>query len=97
MSNEMPDIGKISPEIFNELIFPRLGAMNKDLLVGPQNGVDVGIVEIGGVETAGGIGHNDTDFVCIIAPDNDVVVAVAIQIIHANLKWIIYKSGGDVV
>jgi len=48
MSNEMPDIGKISPEIFNELIFPRLGAMNKDLLVGPQNGVDVGIVEIGG-------------------------------------------------
>lgn len=48
MSNEMPEIGKISPEIFNELIFPRLGAKSDDILVGPQHGVDVGIVEIGG-------------------------------------------------
>jgi len=47
MSNEMPEIGKISPEIFNELIFPRLGAKSKNVLVGPQHGVDVGIVEIG--------------------------------------------------
>ncbi len=45
--SEMPEIGKISPEIFNELIFPRLGAKNKKVLVGPQHGVDVGIVEIG--------------------------------------------------
>jgi hydrogenase maturation factor len=45
--NEMPEIGKISPEIFNEIIYPRLGAKNKDILVGPQHGVDVGIVEIG--------------------------------------------------
>ncbi len=45
--NEMPEIGKISPEIFNELIFPRLGAKNANILVGPQHGVDVGIVEIG--------------------------------------------------
>ena len=47
MPNEMPEIGKISPEIFNELIFPRLGAKSDDILVGPQHGVDVGIVEIG--------------------------------------------------
>ena len=46
--SEMPDIGKISPEIFNELIFPRLGAKNTNILVGPQHGVDVGLVEIGG-------------------------------------------------
>ena len=46
--NEMPEIGKISPEIFNELIFPRLGAKSDKILVGPQHGVDVGIVEIGG-------------------------------------------------
>jgi hydrogenase maturation factor len=46
--SEMPEIGKISPEIFNELIFPRLGARNDKVLVGPQHGVDVGIVEIGG-------------------------------------------------
>jgi hydrogenase expression/formation protein HypE len=45
---EIPEIGKISPEIFNELIFPRLGANNTSILVGPQHGVDVGIVEIGG-------------------------------------------------
>lgn len=45
---EIPEIGKISPEIFNELIFPRLGAANNSILVGPQHGVDVGIVEIGG-------------------------------------------------
>jgi len=44
---EMPEIGKISPEIFNEVIFPRLGARSRDILVGPQHGVDVGIAEIG--------------------------------------------------
>jgi hydrogenase maturation factor len=46
--NEMPEIGKISPEIFRELIFPRLGASNDRIIVGPRHGVDVGIVEIGG-------------------------------------------------
>ena len=45
--NEMPEIGKISPEVFKELIFPRLGASSEKILVGPQHGVDVGIVEIG--------------------------------------------------
>jgi hydrogenase maturation factor len=46
MSN-LPEIGKISPEIFNELIFPRLGAKNKSIIVGPQHGVDVSIVRVG--------------------------------------------------
>ena len=45
--NELPEIGKVSPEIFNELIFPRLGANRGNIIVGPQHGVDVGIVEIG--------------------------------------------------
>jgi len=44
---EIPEIGKISAEIFKELIFPRLGAKDKSVLVGPQHGVDVGIAEIG--------------------------------------------------
>ena len=44
----MPEIGKISPQIFKELIFPRLGAKSGSVLVGPQHGVDAGIVEIGG-------------------------------------------------
>jgi hydrogenase expression/formation protein HypE len=45
--SELPEIGKISPEIFQELIFPRLGAKSKDVIVGPQHGVDVGIVKVG--------------------------------------------------
>jgi len=45
--SDLPEIGKISPETFNELIFPRLGAKSEHILVGPQHGVDVGIVEIG--------------------------------------------------
>ena len=46
-NQDLPDIGKISPGIFQELIFPRLGARRDTVLVGPQHGVDVGIVEIG--------------------------------------------------
>jgi hydrogenase expression/formation protein HypE len=45
---EIPEIGKISAEIFSELIFPRLGADDKNVLVGPRHGTDVGIAEIGG-------------------------------------------------
>jgi hydrogenase expression/formation protein HypE len=44
----MPEIGKIPPKLFDELIATRLGAKNDKVLVGPQNGVDAGIVEIGG-------------------------------------------------
>lgn len=45
--NELPEIGKLSPEVFNELIFTRLGAGNETVIVRPEHGVDVGIVEIG--------------------------------------------------
>lgn len=44
---EIPEIGKVSADIFSEIIFPRLGARNKDVLVGPKHGTDVGIAEIG--------------------------------------------------
>jgi hydrogenase expression/formation protein HypE len=47
MSNQLPDIGKISPEIFDELIFPHLGKKAMSVLVGPQHGVDIGIIDIG--------------------------------------------------
>jgi hydrogenase expression/formation protein HypE len=52
MKVKLPDIGKISPEVFEELIYPRLGAANPSILVPPQSGVDVGIVEIGGQAVA---------------------------------------------
>jgi hydrogenase expression/formation protein HypE len=45
--SEIPEIGKISSAIFNEIIYPRLGAQNKNVIVSPQHGVDVGIVQIG--------------------------------------------------
>jgi hydrogenase expression/formation protein HypE len=48
MVSELPEIGKISPQIFDEVILPRLGAPSKNILVGPQHGVDVGIIEVGG-------------------------------------------------
>lgn len=44
---ELPEIGKISAQIFEELIYPRLGAKSKSVLVGPMQGTDCGIVEIG--------------------------------------------------
>ncbi len=47
MKSKLPDIGKISPEVFEELIYPHLGHKRESVLVPPQNGVDVGIVEIG--------------------------------------------------
>lgn len=49
---ELPEIGKISREVFEYLIYPHLGAKSKSILVGPQHGVDVGIVEIGGKAVA---------------------------------------------
>ena len=45
---EIPEIGKISHDIFQEIIFSRLGASDRDILVGPAHGTDVGIAEIGG-------------------------------------------------
>src|SRR4030043_1059797 len=49
---KLPEIGKISAEVFEALIFPKLGAKSKKVIVKPQHGVDVGIVEIGGKAVA---------------------------------------------
>ncbi|MBN1505174.1 MAG: AIR synthase family protein [Candidatus Eisenbacteria bacterium] len=46
-TNELPAIGKISPEIFDEVIFPMLGRPDETLLVPPQHGVDFGVIDIG--------------------------------------------------
>jgi hydrogenase maturation factor len=46
--HDLPEIGKISPEIFEEIIYPRLGRRDPAVLVPPQHGVDVGVVDIGG-------------------------------------------------
>jgi hydrogenase maturation factor len=41
-------MGKISSEVFDELIYPHLGRRRSTVLVGPKHGVDIGIVDIGG-------------------------------------------------
>lgn len=46
-TEELPSAGKISPGIFDQVIYPRLGAKSKNVLVWPQHGVDCGIVDLG--------------------------------------------------
>jgi hydrogenase expression/formation protein HypE len=41
-----PRTGKATPELFEEVILRRLGATDRDVLVGPQHGVDVGVVRV---------------------------------------------------
>ncbi len=48
MPSELPEVGKISAGVFDELIFPRLGRRRRSVLVGPMHGVDIGVVDIGG-------------------------------------------------
>ncbi len=47
MKQKLPEIGKISQQVFEELIYPRLGAKSRNVLVGPMHGVDTGIVRVG--------------------------------------------------
>ncbi len=47
IKTKFPAIGKVSPEFFNEVIFPKLGKRREDVLVGPKHGVDTGIIKIG--------------------------------------------------
>jgi len=48
MKQEMPEIGKVSPDIFDQIILTQLGRRRAEVVVGPRNGVDVGITELGG-------------------------------------------------
>jgi hydrogenase expression/formation protein HypE len=47
MSADLPSIGKISAGFFDQVIYPHLGRRRREVLVGPQNGVDVGVVDLG--------------------------------------------------
>ncbi|MEO0080063.1 MAG: AIR synthase family protein [candidate division WOR-3 bacterium] len=47
MKYKLPEIGKVSQQVFEELIFPRLGARRQEVLVGPMHGVDTGIIRVG--------------------------------------------------
>lgn len=43
----LADVGKIPQAVFENVILPHLGWKRDDVLVGPCNGVDVGIVDLG--------------------------------------------------
>jgi hydrogenase expression/formation protein HypE len=43
-----PSVGKISAEVFEHLIFPRLGRSRESVLVGPRAGCDCAIIDLGG-------------------------------------------------
>jgi len=44
---KLPELGKIHPEFFNKVIYPRLGAKDASVIVKPQHGVDFGVVDLG--------------------------------------------------
>ncbi|SNZ12484.1 Hydrogenase maturation factor [Natronoarchaeum philippinense] len=43
----MSDLGKIDREFFDEYVYPNLGAEREDVTLGPQHGVDFGVVDMG--------------------------------------------------
>jgi len=61
---ELPSIGKVSPEIFNEIILPQLGRKRDSVLVGPEHGVDIGVCDLG----HGQVMVTTTDPVFIVPP-----------------------------
>ena len=45
--DELPALGKIHPEFFNRVIYPRLGKPDRSVIVKPQHGVDFGVIDLG--------------------------------------------------
>ena len=44
---KLPPLGKIDANFFSEVIYPRLGAKRDEVIVDPQYGVYVGIIDFG--------------------------------------------------
>jgi hydrogenase maturation factor len=44
----LPELGKIHPEFFDRVIYPRLGAEDESIVIGPRHGVDYGVIRVGG-------------------------------------------------
>lgn len=45
--HDLPQLGKIHPEFFNKIIYPKLGKKDSSVMVKPQQGVDFGAVDLG--------------------------------------------------
>lgn len=46
-SEKLPELGKIHPEFFDRVIYPRLGKEDKNIIIGPRHGVDYGVLKVG--------------------------------------------------
>jgi hydrogenase maturation factor len=46
MKKELPKFGKVSADMFDRVILPQLGEKRQSVLVGPQHGIDVGVVAL---------------------------------------------------
>lgn len=47
IDSDLPELGKIPPEFFDRVIYPRLGAPDSSVLIGPRHGVDYGVLRFG--------------------------------------------------
>ncbi|MCX5700575.1 MAG: AIR synthase family protein [Candidatus Omnitrophica bacterium] len=45
--SKLPKLGKINPEFFNKVIYPRLGRKDSSVILKPQSGVDFGVIDLG--------------------------------------------------
>jgi len=45
--NDLPELGKIHPEFFDTVIYPRLGVPDPAIVIGPRHGVDYGVLRLG--------------------------------------------------
>lgn len=64
MKAQLPTVGKVSAEIFDEIILPHLGRKRSEVIVGPQNGVDIGVVDLGN----GQVMATTTDPIFVVPP-----------------------------
>jgi hydrogenase maturation factor len=47
-AHDLPELGKIHPEFFNKVIYPRLGNPDSSVILKPQHGVDFGVIDLKG-------------------------------------------------
>ncbi|OGD13328.1 MAG: hypothetical protein A2W20_03045 [Candidatus Aminicenantes bacterium RBG_16_66_30] len=45
--DKLPELGKIHPAFFDRVIYPKLGAPSRDVVIGPRHGVDYGVLRVG--------------------------------------------------
>ncbi len=47
-TEKLPELGKIHPEFFDRVIYPRLGVKDRNIVIGPRHGVDYGVLKVAG-------------------------------------------------